>query len=143
MARTAPVGKISRQAEKLIAVTKQALEIGLEQVKSGNYIGDISFAVQQYVESNGFSVIRNLVGHGVGKKIHEPPSIPNFGKKGEGEKLKVGMTLAIEPMVAIGGYELEKIEDGHGFRTKDKSLTAHFEHTVAVTKTGYEILTEA
>ncbi len=142
MAITVPVGKISKEAQKLINATKQALEIGLKEVKPGNHIGDIGFAIQQYVEKQGYSVIRNLVGHGVGKKVHEPPIIPNFGKKGEGEKLKQGMTLAIEPMVAMGGYELEKIEDGHGFRTKDKSLAAHFEHTVVVTEKGYEILTK-
>jgi methionyl aminopeptidase len=141
MAITVGVGKIGKEAQKLIDVTKRALEIGIEHVKPGNHIGDIGFAIQQYVESQGFSVIRNLVGHGVGKKVHEPPNIPNFGKKGEGEELKPGMTLAIEPMVAIGGHELEKIEDGHGFRTKDKSLTAHFEHTIVVTEKGYEILT--
>jgi methionyl aminopeptidase len=142
MAITVPVGKVSKEAQKLIDVTRQALEVGIEQVKPGNHIGDISFAIQQFVEKQGYSVIRSLVGHGVGKKVHEPPQIPNFGKKGEGEKLKPGMTLAIEPMVAMGGHELEKIEDGHGFRVKDKSLTAHFEHTIVVTESGCEILTK-
>lgn len=143
MAVTVPVGKISTETQKLIDATKQALELGLEQVKPGNHIGDIGFAIQQYVKKQGYSVIRNLVGHGVGRKVHEPPNVPNFGKKDEGEKLKAGMTLALEPMVSAGGRELEKIEDGHGFRTKDKSLTAHFEQTVVITKNGYEILTKA
>jgi methionyl aminopeptidase len=142
MAITVPVGKISKKAQKLIDTTKQSLEVGLKEVKPGNHIGDIGFAIQQFVESQGFSIVRNLVGHGVGKEVHEPPQIPNFGKKGEGEKLKPGMTLAIEPMVAVGGYELEKTEDGHGFRVKDKSLTAHFEHTIVVTESGYDVLTK-
>lgn len=143
MAITVPVGKISKQTQKLIAVTKRALETGLEQVKPGNYIGDIGFAIHKYVEEeNGFSVIRSLVGHGVGHAVHEPPNIPNFGNRGEGPEMKVGMTLAIEPMVAIGKHELVQSQDGHGYETKDKSITAHFEHTVAVTEKGYEILTK-
>ncbi len=141
MARTVPVGEISQEAKKLIEATKKSLEIGLEQVKPGNHIGDIGFAIQQYVEARGFSIIRNLVGHGIGKELHEDPRIPNFGKPGEGPEIKTGMCLAIEPMVAMGGYELVKVEDGHGFRTKDKSLTAHFEHTVVVTEKGCEVIT--
>jgi methionyl aminopeptidase len=141
MARTVAVGKVSHEAQNLIATTEESLKIGLEQVKPGNYIGDIGFAIQEYVESQGFSVIRNLVGHGVGRELHEQPNIPNFGKKNEGPEIKAGMCLAIEPMVAVGGHELVKTEDDHGFRTKDKSLTAHFEHTIAVTDKGYEILT--
>jgi len=142
MARTMPVGEISPEAKKLIEVTKKSLEIGLEQVKPGNHIGDIGFAIQEYAEAQGFSIIRNLVGHGIGKDLHEDPRIPNFGKPNEGPEIKTGMCLAIEPMVAMGGYELVKVEDGHGFRTKDKSLTAHFEHTVAVTEKGHEVLTK-
>lgn len=143
MALTVPVGKINKQAQKLIDATQRALEIGLEQVKPGNHIGDIGFAIHEYVEEeNGFSVIRSLVGHGVGYKVHEPPNIPNFGNRGEGPEIKVGMCLAIEPMVAMGKHELVQSQDGHGYETKDKSITAHFEHTVAVTEKGYEILTK-
>jgi len=143
MAITVPVGKINKQTQNLIDVTRRALEIGLEQVKPGNHIGDIGFAIQKYVEKeNGFSVIRNLVGHGVGREVHEPPNIPNFGKPGEGPEIKAGMTLAIEPMVALGGHELAQSPDGHGWETKDKSITAHFEQTIAVTEKGYEILTK-
>lgn len=142
MAVTVPVGKASKEDYKLIEVAKTALEIGLEQIKPGNYIGDIGFTVQQYVEKQGFSVIRNLVGHGIGKELHEDPKIPNFGHKGEGPEIKPGMAFAIEPMIAAGGQELVKSKDGHGFETKDKSKTAHFEHTVVVTEKGYEILTQ-
>jgi methionyl aminopeptidase len=141
MAITVPVGKADKKALKLISVVQTALEIGLDEVKPGNYIGDIGFAIQKYVESQGFSVIRNLVGHGVGRQLHEPPEIPNYGKRGAGPELKPGMTLAIEPMIAAGGHELVLSKDGYGYETKDKSLTAHYEHTVVVTESGYEILT--
>lgn len=142
MAKTVPVGKISSLAQKLIFVTKKALDLGIAQVKPGNHIGDISFAIQSYVEANGFSVVRDLVGHGVGKKIHEPPQVPNFGEKGTGVKLEEGMTLAIEPMVNAGSYKVKLLSDGWTFVTCDGSLSCHFEHTVAVTKTGFEILTK-
>ena len=141
MAITVPAGHTSKEALRLISATQTALEIGLDEVKPGNYIGDIGFAIQKYAESQGFSVIRNLVGHGVGKQLHEPPEIPNYGKRGAGPELKPGMTLAIEPMIAAGGYELVLSKDGHGYETKDKSLTTHFEHTVVVTEKGHEILT--
>ncbi len=141
MAMTVPVGRASKEALRLISAAQTALEIGLDEVKPGNYIGDIGFAIQKYVESQGFSVIRSLVGHGVGKQLHEPPEIPNYGKRGAGPELKPGMTLAIEPMIAAGGYELVQSKDGHGYETKDKSLTAHFEHTVVVTEKGCEALT--
>ncbi len=142
MAVTCGVGKISPQAEKLILTTKKALEIGEAKVKPGNYIGDISFAIQNYVEKQGFSVVRELVGHGVGKKIHEDPKIPNFGKKGGGIKLKVGMTLALEPMVNYGTWKVKLLADGWTFVTADGKLSAHFEHTVAVTEKGCEVLTK-
>lgn len=142
MARTIAVGNISEKAEKLIKVTKESLNLGIDQVKPGNKIGDIGHAIQTYVESNGFSIVRELVGHGVGKAVHEDPQIPNFGTKGKGPILKSGMVIAIEPMVNIGGYEIRLLDDGWTFATKDGSLSAHFEHTVAVTKDGHEILTK-
>ena len=138
---TLPVGKISRQAEKLIAVTKEAFKKGIAAAKQENYIGDIGFAIQNYVESQGFSVIRELVGHGVGKKVHESPEVPNYGKPGKGLKLEKGMVLAIEPMVAAGDWKIRGSKDGFGFETIDGSLSAHFEHTVAVTEENAEILT--
>lgn len=138
---TVAVGKISAEAEKLIKVAEKALEIGLEQVRPGNYLGDIGHMVQKHVESEGFSVIRDLVGHGVGRELHEDPEIPNFGQPGTGIELKEGMTLAIEPMVAAGQSQVERVKGGFAYRTSDKSLAAHFEHTVVVTKDGCEILT--
>lgn len=141
MALTLPVGQIEPQTAKLIEVAREALEIGFEKIKAGNHIGDISFAIQQYVEEQGFSVIRDLVGHGIGKKLHEDPKIPNFGQPNIGPELKVGMTLAIEPMITAGQYKIKKSKDGFGYETEDSSLSAHFEHTVAVTEDGYEVLT--
>ncbi len=138
---TVPVGKVSPGVLKLIEVTKKALQIGIEEVMVGNHIGDISAAIGDYAGSQGFGVVRNLVGHGVGKHIHEEPQIPNYGKPGTGLKLKVGMTLALEPMVNMGGYQAEQAQDGWTFVTKDKSYSAHFEHTVAVTEKGPRILT--
>jgi len=127
--------------EKLIAVTKKSLELGIAQAKPGNHIGNISHAIQQYVESNGFSVVRDLVGHGIGRKLHEEPAIPNFGKPGEGSELKVGMVIAIEPMVTAGDWHVRLATDGWTYKTKDGFLSAHFEHTVAITKTGPIVLT--
>lgn len=141
MAVTVSVGKISSQAAKLIDAAKKSLDLAIEQIKPGNHLGDIGFAIQRHAEKNGFSVIRDLVGHGVGKELHEEPQIPNFGQPGTGPELKPGMTLALEPMISAGGHEIKKSPDGHGFETKDGSLAAHFEHTAAVTKKGCEILT--
>jgi methionyl aminopeptidase len=142
MALTIPVGNISTKALKLIQVTKLSLEEGLRQVCAGARMGDIGAAIQTFVESNGFSVVRQLTGHGVGKAVHEEPAIPNFGKRGTGIKLAAGMTLALEPMVNEGGYEIKVLADGWTVVTADKSLSAHFEHTVLVTDGGYEILTQ-
>lgn len=142
MAVTVPVGKISEKKKKLIKVTKKALETGIKQAKSGNHLGDIGCAIQKYVEKNGFNVVRELVGHGVGKEVHEEPQIPNYGKRGEGPELQEGMVLAIEPMVTAGDWHIVKCADGFGFKTYDASLSAHFEHTVAITKKGPEILTQ-
>jgi len=130
-------GKIT----KLLNVTKEALSIGIKTAKIGNYIGDIGFAIQSYVEKNGFSVIRDLVGHGVGKKLHEPPQVPNFGISGTGEELEEGMVLAIEPMVSTGDWKIKLAKDNFTYITKDGSISAHFEHSVAITKNGPKILT--
>lgn len=139
---TLAVGKVSPQAERLIRVTREALFKGLEQVKAGRRLGDISSAVQQHVEAYCFSVVRQFVGHGIGKALHEDPQIPNFGESGRGILLKPGMVLAIEPMVNVGGSEVEIKADGWTAVTKDKSLSAHFEHTVAITENGCRILTQ-
>lgn len=143
MAVTIGVGKISSDAQKLIDTAKKALDIAVEEIKPGAHLGDVSAAIQKYVESEGFSVIRQLVGHGVGKELHEEPEIPNFGQPGQGPVLKDGMVLAIEPMISVGDYKLKNSSDGFGLETVDGSLTAHFENTVAITKDGYEILTKA
>ena len=140
-AMTVPVGQISKEAKKLLQVTKESLEFGIQQSVEGNTVGDIGHAVQKYVEKNGFGVVQELVGHGVGRKLHEEPYVPNYGKKGEGEILKEGMVLAIEPMVTAGKSAVEVASDNWTYKTKDHSLAAHFEHTVAVTKEGPRILT--
>lgn len=140
---TVPVGKISDQAEYLIKVTAESLECGIREVKPGNFIYDISRAIQRYVEKNGFSVVRDLVGHGVGKKVHEPPRVPNFfDPLSEPVKLKSGMTICIEPMVCAGQGEVKTLADGWTVVTADRKLSAHFEHTVVVTSNGFEILTK-
>lgn len=141
MARTFPVGKISFEAQRLIRVTKKALKRGIKEVKIGKRIGDISNAIQKYVEKEGFNVVRELSGHGIGKKLHEEPKIPNFGEKGLGVEIKEGMVFCIEPMVTIGDWRLKKAKDKYGFKTKDNSLSSHFEDMVAVTKKGPLILT--
>lgn len=138
---TVPVGPVTAATEKLLRVTREALDVGIKQAISGNRIGDISSAIQQYVEANGFSVVRDMVGHGVGVSMHEPPEIPNFGRRGSGERIKPGMTLAIEPMVNAGGYKTKTLSDGWTIVTADGSLSAHFEHTVLTTERGPEILT--
>jgi methionyl aminopeptidase len=139
---TLPVGNISAEAKKLISVTERSLEAGMEKATTENRLFDISFAVQKCVESEGFSVVRNFVGHGIGRNLHEEPQVPNFGKAGEGPRLVEGMTLAIEPMVNAGGWEIKLLDDGWTAVTGDGSLSAHFEHTVAITKNGYNVLTK-
>jgi methionyl aminopeptidase len=139
---TVGVGKISKEAKKIIKVTEECLEKAVEQAKIGGHLGDISTAVQNYAESFGFSVVRDLVGHGVGRGVHEDPEIPNFGQEGSGINLEKGMTLAIEPMLVAGNYKVRQLKDGWTFVTSDKSLSAHFEHTVAVGENGGEILTQ-
>jgi methionyl aminopeptidase len=140
-ASTVAVGPVSANIEKLLRVTREALDVGIRQAVAGNRIGDISWAIQQYVEANGFSVVRDMVGHGVGVSMHEPPEIPNFGRRGTGDKIKPGMTLAIEPMVNAGGYKTKTLSDGWTIVTADGSPSAHFEHTVLTTDRGPEILT--
>lgn len=140
-ALTVAVGSISEKAQRLMDVTKESLDLAIKQVKPGNTTGDIGFAVQEFVEKEGLSVIRELVGHGVGKAVHEPPQIPNYGSKGSGELLAPGMTIAIEPMVALGDWRLKFSTKDWPIVTKDGSWSAHFEHTVLVTDKGYEVLT--
>lgn len=140
-AYTYPVGEISEKAKKLIEVTKNALLKAIAVVKDGVSVGDISYEIQECVESNGFSVIRDFVGHGIGRNLHEEPQIPNFGVRGKGPELKEGMVIAIEPMVSAGFHEVEILPDTWTAVTKDRSLTAHFEHTVAVTSDGSILLT--
>lgn len=139
-AMTVAVGEVSDSAKKLIAVTKESLLLGISEAKPGNRLGDIGFAVQAHAESFGFSVVRNFVGHGIGKKLHEDPQIPNYGTRGKGIKIEVGMVLAIEPMVNAGHYETTVLDDGWTAVTRDHSLSAHYEHTIAITKEGPVIL---
>ncbi|HEK86463.1 MAG: type I methionyl aminopeptidase [Candidatus Saccharicenans sp.] len=137
---TVPVGQVSDLARKLIAVAESSFYRGMEQMKEGNRLSDISAAVQAEVERAGFSVIRAFVGHGIGQKLHEEPQVPNFGLPGHGPKLRRGLVLAIEPMIAAGKWEVEILDDGWTAVTKDRSLAAHFEHTVALTGEGPVIL---
>ena len=141
MAITVPVGKVSFEAQRLIRITKKALKLALSKIRPGNTTGDIGNTIQRFVESQGFNVARELCGHGIGRELHEEPQILNYGKRRTGEKLREGMVICVEPMVMIGDWHLKRTEDGFGYQTVDGSLTAHFEHTIAVTKTGYEILT--
>lgn len=140
-ATTVPVGAIAPRTAELLKVTEEALAIGIQQAQVGNRIGDISHAVQTFVEGHGFGVVREMVGHGVGRAMHEEPQIPNFGRKNTGEKIKPGMTLAIEPMVNLGTYRVRTLSDGWTVVTSDGSPSAHFEHTVLTTDSGPEILT--
>lgn len=138
---TVGVGKISPEAEALVRVTRESLEKGIAAVKAGARIGDVGAAVQRHAEAAGYGVVREFVGHGIGRALHEEPPVPNYGKPGTGPRLKAGMTIAIEPMVNMGGPEVETLADGWTAVTKDRKLSAHFEHTVAVTEQGAEILT--
>jgi len=139
---TVSVGNISEQAKKLIETTKEALNLGIVAVKNGVFVGDIGYAVQTFAEKNGFNVVRKLVGHGLGRKVHEPPEVPNFGLKGKGEILREGEVIAIEPMITAGRHDIYLDQDLWTWKTKDGSLSAHFEHTVIVTKIGAEIITK-
>ncbi|TSC58137.1 MAG: methionyl aminopeptidase [Parcubacteria group bacterium Greene0416_79] len=140
---TVPVGAVSKAGQKLLEVTKEALAVGIAAVRAGVTTGDIGCAIEHYVASAGsFGIVRTLAGHGVGYAVHEEPHIPNFGKRGEGVTLPAGAVIAIEPMLTLGGEKLVLDQDGFTFRTADGSLSAHFEHTLAVTRHGCEVLTE-
>ncbi|HEY8390602.1 MAG TPA: type I methionyl aminopeptidase [Clostridia bacterium] len=140
-ARTFAVGKISEQNKRLIKITEESFFEGLKVLKDGIRMGDLSHAIQSYVEKAGYSVVRALVGHGIGKEMHEDPSVPNFGVPGKGVRLCKNMTIAIEPMVNAGGYEVEFCSDGWTVKTKDRKPSAHYENTVLITSDGAEILT--
>jgi methionyl aminopeptidase len=137
---TLPVGKIDQESSRLLDVTRRALDIGIEQARTGNRLFDISHAIQIWVEENGFSVVRDFVGHGIGKNLHEEPQIPNFGTPHQGPRLEKGMVFALEPMVNAGGFEVKVLSDGWTVVTADGKRSAHFEHTVAITDNGAEIL---
>lgn len=140
-AQTFRVGAVSDEAERLLKVTRGSLAKGIEQARPGRYLSDISHAIQTEVEKEGYSVVRKLVGHGIGRKMHEDPQVPNFGKPGRGVLLREGMVLAIEPMVNVGGEDVRILEDDWTVVTMDGSLSAHFEHTVAIRESGPDILT--
>ena len=140
-ARTFPVGNISVDAQKLIDITKESFFQGIKFAEEGNKLTDISYGIQSYVEAAGFSVVRDFVGHGIGRKVHEDPNVPNFGKSGRGPKLIEGMVLAIEPMVNAGTHKVKTLKDGWTVVTADSSLSAHYENTVAILSDGPEILT--
>jgi methionyl aminopeptidase len=139
---TLPVGKVAPIALKLLDVTEQSLYAGIAEAKDGNRLGDISAAIQLTVEAAGFSIVRDFVGHGIGKSLHEEPQIPNFGKKGRGIELKSGMIFAIEPMVNQGDYKVRVLADGWTVITEDGKLSAHFEHSIAITDNGPDILSK-
>ena len=140
---TFPVGEVTEETRRLLQVTEESLYKGLAQAKPGNRIGDIAHAVQVHAEDAGYSIVREYVGHGVGRELHEEPSVPNFGLPGKGPRLKPGMTLAVEPMVNAGKRYVRTLADNWTVVTQDGSLCAHFEHTVAITEDGHEILTTA
>ncbi len=141
-AQTLPVGRIGEEAKKLLEVTKKALMKGIERIRPGAHLSDISHAIQSHAESNGYQVVRAFVGHGIGTRPHEDPQVPNFGPPGRGPVLRKGIVLAIEPMVNIGVSEVEVLEDKWTVRTADGALSAHFEHSVAVVENGFSILSE-
>ena len=141
MALTLAVGEIAKRAKDLIETTKTALKIGIQEIKAGKFFGDIGYVIQKHVEKNGFNVIRDLCGHGIGKELHEDPQILNYGKIKTEFEIKEGMVFCLEPMVVAGSWQIENAKDGYGYKTQDNSLSAHFEHTIAVTKNGYEVLT--
>lgn len=139
---TVPVGEVGPAEKKLIAATKEALSVAIKVARSGNTLGDIGAAIQEVAKRNGLGIVRDLGGHGVGNKVHEEPTIANYGKKGTGLKLKAGMVLALEPMFNLGVDDVDFLPDGYTVKTADGSLSAHFEHTIVITYTGAEILTK-
>ncbi len=142
MAITVGVGSISKEAERLLRVTKESLDLGIQTVRAGAFTGDVGEVIEQYLKKDKFGIIRDLAGHGVGYEVHEDPLIPNFGKKGAGTVLKENMVIAIEPMATLGDWRVVLADDEWTFKTADGSLGAHFEHTMAVTKDGVEVLTK-
>jgi methionyl aminopeptidase len=140
-AYTFPVGRISPEAQRLLDVTRASLYVGIEAARPGNRIGDVGYAVQQYVEAHGYTVVRDLCGHGVGRNLWEEPQVPNYGRPGRGERLRPGMVIAIEPMVCMGTHEVMVLEDQWTTVTADGQLSAHYEHTVAILSDGPDILT--
>jgi methionyl aminopeptidase len=140
-ARTFAIGEISQEKQKLIKVTEECFFKAIENLKDGTPLGTIGYNVQSHAEKNGFSVVKALVGHGIGREMHEAPNVPNYGIKGTGIRLKKGMTIAIEPMINLGAYQVEFMSDGWGVKTKDRLPSSHYENTVAITENGVEILT--
>lgn len=138
---TVPVGNISPKVKHFIETVQKALALGIEQVKPGSHVGDIGYAIQTFIEKNGYGIVRDFVGHGIGKNLHDPPEIPNFGRKGKGPALVPGMTICIEPIVVMGERYVDVLEDGWTAVTRDHSLAAQVEHTILVTEMGHEILT--
>jgi methionyl aminopeptidase len=136
------VGNTSFEAKRLINATKKSLRLGIKKAKLGNSTGDIGNTIQRFIEDQGFGVVRDLCGHGIGREVHEDPRVLNYGKRGTGVKLVEGMVICIEPIITAGDYTLRKSDDGYGYATRDNSLSAHFEHTIAITKSGPKILTE-
>jgi len=143
MAVTLPVGKVSPEIQRLIRITRKALKRGIKKAKVGNTFGDIGNTIQRYVEDQGYNVVRELCGHGIGREIHEDPQILNYGKRHTGPKIKEGMVFCLEPMVTVGNWKIKKSKDGYGYETADGSLSCHFEHMIAVTQNGTRILTQS
>ena len=141
MAVSVAIGEVSFEVKRLLMVTKKALKLGIKKARAGVTTGDLGNTIQRYLEDQGYGVVRDLCGHGIGKNVHEDPLIPNFGQRHKGTELKEGMVICIEPMVTMGDYRLKKSSDGYGFATRDGSLAAHFEHTLAITKDGCKVLT--
>ncbi|MFH0853606.1 MAG: type I methionyl aminopeptidase [bacterium] len=142
MARTIPIGRVSQSAEKLISTTKQALSLGIAAIQAGQPLGRVGAAVQEFAEQQGYGVVRDLSGHGVGHMLHEDPSIPNFGPASQGPIVQAGMVLAIEPMLTLGDWQVKTLDDGWTVVTADRKISAHFEHTIAVTGQGVKVLTK-
>ena len=142
MARTYPVGEISLEAAHLVRVTKKSLRLGIKKARSGNTVGDIGNTIQRFVEGQGYSLVRELCGHGIGKNLHEEPKIANYGTRHTGEKLETGMVLCLEPMVNMGKWGVVHTKDKYGYTTKDGSLSAHFEDMIVITQEGAEVLTK-
>jgi len=142
MAVTVAIGEISYEARRLMDIAKKSLRLGIKKARAGITTGDLGHTIQRCIEEQGFGVVRDLCGHGIGKNVHEDPQIPNYGQRHKGEVLKEGMVICIEPMVTMGAQQIKRAKDGYGFATKDGSLSAHFEHTIAITKDGAKILTE-